>query len=103
MLDILFVHPNASKKIYQELANEHSAIELPIWAGLLNTACKSKNFSSSILDCELNRYDYEQSAKNIQIKTKNCLSVYGQQPSASSQNMEGATAVSKILKILMMK
>lgn len=100
MLDILFVHPNASKKIYQELANEHSAIEPPIWAGLLNTACKSKNFSSSILDCELNRYDYEQSAKKIsELKPKiACFVVYGQQPSASSQNMEGATAVGKILK-----
>ena len=26
-LDILFIHPNASKKIYQGLSNEHSAIE----------------------------------------------------------------------------
>ena len=34
-LDILFIHPNASKKIYQDLSSDHSAIEPPIWAGML--------------------------------------------------------------------
>ena len=35
MLDILFVHPNASKAIYQDLSKNHSAIEPPIWAAML--------------------------------------------------------------------
>ena len=30
-LDILFVHPNAAEKIYQDLSKNASAIEPPIW------------------------------------------------------------------------
>ena len=101
-LDILFIHPNASKKIYQELSKDHSAYEPPIWAGMLANHCRSKNFKTSILDCEVNKLDYEKSAKEINnLKPKiACFVVYGQQPSASSQNMEGATKTSIELKKL---
>ena len=101
-LDILFIHPNASKKIYQELSKDHSAYEPPIWAGMLANHCRSKNFKTAILDCEVNKFDYEKSAKEINnLKPKiACFVVYGQQPSASSQNMEGATKTSIELKKL---
>ena len=101
-LDILFIHPNASKKIYQELSKDHSAYEPPIWAGMLANHCRSKNFKTAILDCEVNNLDYEKSAKEINnFKPKiACFVVYGQQPSASSQNMEGATKTSIELKKL---
>ena len=99
-LDILFIHPNSSKKTYQDLSEDHSAIEPPIWAGMLANSCRSKNFSTNILDCEVLRLDYNQSVEQIiglQPRIA-CFVVYGQQPSASSQNMEGATEVAKILK-----
>ncbi len=101
-LDILFIHPNASKKIYQGLSNEHSAIEPPIWAGMLANHCRNKNYNVEILDCEVERLDYITSAKKInKIKPRiACFVVYGQQPSASSQNMEGAIATSEELKLL---
>lgn len=101
-LDILFIHPNASKKIYQGLSNEHSAIEPPIWAGMLANHCRGKNFNVRILDCEVERLDYISSAKEIHDLNPKiaCFVVYGQQPSASSQNMEGAVATSVELKNL---
>tara|TARA_B100001057_G_scaffold225449_1_gene225816 strand:- start:5228 stop:6754 length:1527 start_codon:yes stop_codon:yes gene_type:complete len=101
-LDILFIHPNASKKIYQGLSNEHSAIEPPIWAGMLANHCRGKNFNVKILDCEVERLDYISSAKEINNFNPRvaCFVVYGQQPSASSQNMEGAIATSEELKNL---
>ena len=54
------------------------------------------------MDCEVNKFDYEKSAKEINnLKPKiACFVVYGQQPSASSQNMEGATKTSIELKKL---
>ena len=54
------------------------------------------------MDCEVNKLDYEKSAKEINnFKPKiACFVVYGQQPSASSQNMEGATKTSIELKKL---
>ncbi len=50
-LDILFIHPNASQKIYQDLSKDFSAIEPPIWAGMLAAHCQKKGFHSEILDC----------------------------------------------------
>ena len=101
-LDILFIHPNASKKIYQGLSNEHSAIEPPIWAGMLANHCRNKNFEVKILDCEVERLDYISGSKKINDYNPRiaCFVVYGQQPSASSQNMEGAVATSEELKKL---
>ena len=101
-LNILFIHPNSSKKIYQDLSKDHSAIEPPIWAGMLNNACLIQGHKSEILDCEVLRLTYKKSADMIKdLKPKiACFVVYGQQPSASSQNMEGAVETAKLLKEL---
>jgi radical SAM superfamily enzyme YgiQ (UPF0313 family) len=102
MIDILFVHPNASQKIYQGLANKNSAIEPPIWAAMLANSVRIKGHSTEILDAEAEGLDYITAAKRItEYKARVvCFVVYGQQPSASSQNMEGATATAKELKNL---
>lgn len=98
--DILFVHPNASEKIYQDLSKNHSAIEPPIWAAMLANHCRSRGYSVSILDCEAERLDYDGSVKAIEDSKARlvCFVVYGQQPSASSQNMEGAVGTAELLK-----
>jgi len=44
-LDVLFIHPNASKKIYQDLSKDLSAIEPPIWAALLANHVRTKGYS----------------------------------------------------------
>lgn len=100
MIDILFIHPNASKKIYQDLAKDFSAIEPPIWAGMLAQHCRFKGFSVEILDCEAFGHDDEMSVEVIKSYNPRfaCFVVYGQQPSASTQNMEGATSLSKMLR-----
>jgi len=102
MTDILFVHPNASEKIYQGLAKNNSAIEPPIWAAMLANSVRAKGFRPEILDAEAERLDYLSAARRItEYKTKIvCFVVYGQQPSASSQNMEGAVATADELKRL---
>ena len=99
-LDILFIHPNASGKIYQELSKAHSAIEPPIWAGMLANHCRKNNYKVQILDCEVMGFNFKKSAEEINSLNPKiaCFVVYGQQPSASTQNMEGATSTSKILK-----
>jgi anaerobic magnesium-protoporphyrin IX monomethyl ester cyclase len=101
-MDILFVHANASKLIYQELAKRHSAIEPPIWAAMLANSMRQAGYGVAILDAEAERLDYLQTAQRItEAKARIvCFVVYGQQPSASSQNMEGATATCNELKRL---
>jgi radical SAM superfamily enzyme YgiQ (UPF0313 family) len=102
MTDILFVHPNASEKIYQGLAKNNAAIEPPIWAAMLANSVRAKGHRPEILDAEVEGLDYLSAARRItEYKAKVvCFVVYGQQPSASSQNMEGATATARELKNL---
>lgn len=100
MLDILLVHPNASSAIYQDLSKSASAIEPPIWAGMLANHVRNLGHECAILDCEALGLNYQESVKKIiEYKVKIvCFVVYGQQPSASAQNMEGATQTSRLLK-----
>ena len=101
MIDILFVHPNASKKIYQGLADNHSAIEPPIWAAMLANSVRAAGFSCEILDAEAERLDYISASKRaVEYNARViCVVVYGQQPSASTQNMTGACAISEEIKL----
>lgn len=100
MVDILFVHPNASKKIYQGLAKSNAAIEPPIWAGMLANSVRQHGYEPAILDAEAESLDYISAAQWIADSSPKivCFVVYGQQPSASSQNMEGAVATANELK-----
>lgn len=101
-LDILFVHPNASGKIYQDLSQDYAAIEPPIWAAMLCQHCLMQEYAADILDCEAMRYSDEESSKNVISADARlvCIVVYGQQPSASSQNMTGAVSLAETIKTL---
>ena len=101
MIDILFIHPNASSIIYQGLAEHHSAIEPPIWAGmLLNSILSHNGYSAELLDCEVLHLNNDEAIEHIQYLDPViiCFVVYGQQPSASSQNMEGAVSLAEDVK-----
>lgn len=99
-IDILFLHPNASATIYQGLAERHSAIEPPIWAAMLANSVRLAGYSTAILDAEAERLDYIQAAERVRDYQARivCVVVYGQQPSASSQNMVGACATAKLVR-----
>lgn len=99
-LDILFINTTASKKIYQDLSKDFSAVEPPIWAGMLTSHCLKHGFGAEVLDCEALCLDDTQAAR--QIKELNprvaCFVVYGQQPSASSQNMHGMVSLAEVIR-----
>jgi len=101
-LDILFIHSNGAKKIYQELSKDHSAIEPPIWAAMLTNHCLSRGFDADLIDCEAERLSTSESADRILKYDARvyCFVVYGQQPSASTQNMVGAVDTAEKLKEL---
>ena len=91
-LDVLLVHPNAAKRIYQELSDSLSGIEQPIWAGMIATYLRNKDINVDILDCEAHGLTIEESYDKVKELNPKliCTVVYGQQPSASTQNMVGA-------------
>lgn len=102
-LDVLLVHPNASKKVYQGLSKNLSAIEPPIWTGLLANNLRATGYHNiAILDCEAESLSALESANKIaEIDAKlTIFVVYGQQPSASTQNMQGVHDCLEYLKAI---
>jgi len=100
MLDIVFVHANSSQLVYQGLAKDHAAIEPPIWAYLLHNHCMTRHINSAVLDCEVYQLSDDRCIEALEGHRTRivCFVVYGQQPSASSQNMEGALRLAKRIK-----
>ena len=49
-LDLVLVNPGNRRQIYQSLASTQSAIEPPVWIGLLATFVRNRGFSVAILD-----------------------------------------------------
>ncbi|MDD2710052.1 MAG: radical SAM protein [Verrucomicrobiae bacterium] len=88
-MDLMIVSPGNNKVIYQSLAAEYAAIEPPIWAALLAQGVRSKGYEVKIVDQEAEGLTPEAIAARV---LKECprltaIVVYGQQPSASTQNM----------------
>lgn len=101
-MDILFVNANSSAINYQELSKRFSAIETPIWAGLLANHVRTRNFSTAILDCEAERLDTRDSAiKAVDSGARIiCFVVYGQNPNDGTPRMAGSVATARIVKEL---
>ena len=100
MIDVLFVIPNSSKKIYQGLANNYSAIETPTWALLLASSMQKYNYRCEILDCDALRLNENEALE--QIKNSKCrlalFVLYGQQPNQGTFLMIGANSLAQKLK-----
>ncbi len=99
-LDILFINHGAQKAVYQDLANDYTAIEPPTWSLLLAESCRSRGYSVAILDCDAEKLSYEQAVERIKYLNPRlaCFTVYGQNPNSGTTNMEGAVNVAKLLK-----
>ena len=104
-LDVLLIHPNAAKRIYQELSNTLNGIEQPIWAGMIATYLRDRNVKVDILDCEANGLTVDEAYEKVKELNPKiaCIVVYGQQPSASTQNMVGSLELSLRLSDLNMQ
>jgi len=101
-LDLLVVNPGNAAQIYQSLASELTAVEPPVWAALLAKSMLVKGFKVRILDANAENQDAEQAAGEAAGMNPSlvAVSVYGHNPSASTQVMPGASAFCKALKKL---
>ncbi len=99
-LDLVLVNPANQKKIYQSLSSSLTAIENPVWAGLMATFVEKKGFSVEIIDATALNLGPEEVADQIAYLNPvlTAVVVYGHQPSASTQVMPGASAVCSAIK-----
>ena len=98
--DVLFVNANAADLVYGPLANDYSAFEQPIWSGLIANHVRTRGFNPEILDCEVMGYTDDDALHHIKTMSPRLIAfgLYGQQPSASAQNMEGAVRLANRIK-----
>ncbi len=94
-IDLLVVSPGNNQLIYQELAKEYAAIEPPIWAGLIANFARSKGYGVAIIDQEAEGLASDQIVARASEYQPRLIAivVYGQQPSASTQNMTMAEEI----------
>jgi anaerobic magnesium-protoporphyrin IX monomethyl ester cyclase len=91
--DLVLVNPGARTAIYQSLGKRLTAVENPIWAGLIATFVRRQGFGVDIVDAEADELAPAQIAERVAEINPRLVAivVYGHQPSASTQNMTGAS------------
>ena len=98
--DLVLVNPGNRTQIYQSLGSRLSAIEPPIWAGLMSTFIRNRGFSVRILDANAENLTPEETAEHIaeMDPVLTAVVVYGHNPSASTQVMPAAGATCTAVK-----
>ncbi len=100
--DLVLVNPASRPQVYQSLAETLSAVEPPVWAGLMATYVRNQGFGVEIIDAEAEGLSATEAAQRCRDLKPALVAVvvYGHQPSASTQIMPAAGAVCKALKEL---
>jgi radical SAM superfamily enzyme YgiQ (UPF0313 family) len=99
-LDLVLINPANQKQIYQSLSSKMTAIEPPVWAGLIASFIRGKGFSVEIIDATADNLGPDETAECVAAMNPilTAVVVYGHQPSASTQVMPGASAVCTAIK-----
>ncbi|EAH6868282.1 radical SAM protein [Campylobacter lari] len=89
MIDILFINPGDRKKVFQDLGDDATAIEPPYLTLSYASYLNKKGCSVDILDVNALNLSIEEVIDYIKNKNPKLIAlvVYGNQPSASTQNM----------------
>lgn len=98
-VDLLLISPGNNRAIYQDLAQEYAAVEPPIWGALLANFARKKGYGVTVLDQEAEGLSVEDIARRAgELRPRlTVIVVYGQQPSASTQNMTMAGEIAAFL------
>jgi len=85
-IDLLLINPGGKKEVYGDLRLSFSAIEPPVWAGLIAAFVCEKGFSVKIIDAEVENYSDEQVVDKIVEYSPTLIAIgaVGSNPSASS-------------------
>ena len=65
-VDVVLVNPGARTRIYQSLGTRLTAVENPVWAGLIATFVRKQGFSVEIVDAEADEFTPMQIAERVE-------------------------------------
>jgi radical SAM superfamily enzyme YgiQ (UPF0313 family) len=100
VLDLMLVQPGNRLQVYQKLGGALTAVEPPVWAGLMATFARSHGYAVDVLDAEALELTPDEAAQRIAARAPRLVTVvvFGHQPSASTQTMPGAGALCAALR-----
>ncbi|ETR71260.1 MAG: hypothetical protein OMM_02626 [Candidatus Magnetoglobus multicellularis str. Araruama] len=99
-IEIVLIHPGDKRVVYQDLATTYSAIQPPVWCGILASVLKAAGFNVQIIDANalnLSPIDIAATIKEISPLLVGIF-VSGVHPSASTQTMPSAIKICKAIK-----
>jgi anaerobic magnesium-protoporphyrin IX monomethyl ester cyclase len=99
-LDLLLINPCDRKRIYQQLGDELTAVEPPLWCRLIAGYARDRGYSVEIIDAEAEGWEAEAVASQVAARQPRLVGmiVFGHQPSASTQQMAAARPVCQAIK-----
>lgn len=99
-VDLLLINPGGRGQSYQGLGESLSAIEPPVWAGLLATFTRLRGRSVAVLDANAENLSPAEVAERVQRKSPRLTTVvvYGHNPSASTQVMPAAGEICREIR-----
>ena len=99
-LDIVLINPCSRPQVYQSLGVSLTAVENPVWAGLMATYARGKGLSVEIIDAEGEGLSHATVAERVAYLNPVLAAVvaYGHQPSASTQIMTAVGDVCRSIK-----
>jgi radical SAM superfamily enzyme YgiQ (UPF0313 family) len=100
MIDIVFINPGDRKLVFQDLGKDLTAIEPPFQIASYAAYLREEGFSVKIIDSNALNISPEETAQKV-AKFNPLLTaivVYGNQPSASTQNMSISGKIATALK-----
>jgi anaerobic magnesium-protoporphyrin IX monomethyl ester cyclase len=99
-VEVVLVNPGSRTQIYQALGGTLSAIEPPVWAGLIATYLRSQRISVAVIDANAEDLLPDDTAQRIETLAPKVVVVlvYGHNPSASTQVMPSASAICTAIK-----
>jgi radical SAM superfamily enzyme YgiQ (UPF0313 family) len=100
MVDIVFVNPGDRKVVYQDLGKDISAIEPPYLTLSFASYLQKEGFSVKIIDSNALNISPIETAQMVKELNPTLVSliVYGNQPSASTQNMSISGKIASTIK-----
>jgi radical SAM superfamily enzyme YgiQ (UPF0313 family) len=99
-MDLVLINPGSRTQTYQSLGAQLSAVEPPVWLGMMATFVRHHGFAVGIIDGNAEDLTPDEIALRVAEINPRLVAVivYGHQPSASTQNMTSAGAICAALK-----
>lgn len=100
MLDLMIIHPGAAHGIYGKLGDSLVAVEPPLWPRLIAGYIRDHRHSVQILDAEALKLSPTEVAVEVYQERPRlvAIAVFGHQPSASTQQMDGACTTARRIR-----